>query len=51
MEEHGVPVDHATIHRGVLNESRPLEAVFHRRQRPAWGRGQMDETSINVTGH
>lgn len=51
MEEHGVPVDHATIHRGVLSESRPLEAAFHRRQRPAWGSGQMDETSINVTGH
>jgi transposase-like protein len=50
MEEPGVPVDHATIPRGVLHESRSLEAACHRRQRPVGGRGQMDERSTNVTG-
>ena len=48
MEERGVAVDHATIQRGVVQDSPLLEAVFHRWKRSVWARWRMDETSIKV---
>ncbi len=48
MEERGVAVDHATIPRGVVQDSPLLEAVFHRWKRSVWARWRMDETSIKV---
>jgi putative transposase len=50
MEERGVPVDHATIQRWVVQYSPLLEAAFHRRKRPVWVSWRMDETSIKVKG-
>ncbi len=50
MEEHGVPIDHAMIQRWVVNYSPHLEEAFHRRKRPVWVSGRMDETSIKVKG-
>ena len=50
MEERGVPVDHATIQRWVM-QYRPLLAVaLHRHKRPVWSSGRMDETSLKVQG-
>jgi putative transposase len=48
MEERGVAVDHATIPRGVVQDSPLLAAVFHRWKRSVWARWRMDETSIKV---
>ena len=50
MEERGVSVDHATIHRWVLQYSPQLEAAFHRRKRPVGRSWRMDETYIRVKG-
>ena len=50
MEERGVEVDHAPIHRWVIKESPQLEEAFHRRKRPVWIRWRMDETYIKVKG-
>jgi len=50
MEERGVPIDHATIQRWVVQYSPQLEDAFHRRQRPVWVSWRMDETSIKVKG-
>ncbi len=50
MEERGVSVDHATIHRGVLKYSPQLEETFHHRKRPVWASWRMDETYIRVKG-
>ena len=50
MQERGVSVDHATIHRWVLKYSPPLEEAFHRRKRPVWISWRMDETYIKVKG-
>ena len=50
MEERGVEVDHSRINRWVLRYSPPLEETFHRRKRPVWISGRMDETSITVKG-
>jgi putative transposase len=50
MQERGVPVDHATIHRWVLNSSSPLEEAFHRRKRPMWRSWRLDETYRKVKG-
>src|SRR5215510_6635956 len=51
MEERGVELDHATIHRWVLKYTSLLEEAFHRHKRPVWRRWRMDETYIKVTGH
>jgi putative transposase len=51
MQERGVSVDHATIHRWVLKYSPQLEAAFHRRKRSVWTSWRLDETSIRVRGH
>jgi len=50
MEERGVEVDHATINRWVIKYSPQLEDAFHRRKRPVWVSGRMDETYIKVKG-
>ena len=43
-------VDHSTMNRWVIKYSPQLEEAFHRRQRPVWGSGRMDETYIKVKG-
>ena len=50
MEERGVELDHATIHRWVSKYSPLLEEAFHQRKRPVWGSWRMDETYIKVKG-
>jgi putative transposase len=50
MEERGVPVDHATIQRGVVKYSPLLEAALHRRKRSVWLSWRLDETDIKVKG-
>jgi putative transposase len=50
MEERGVSVDHATIHRWVLRYSPPLAEAFYHRKRPVGRRWRMDETYIRVKG-
>ena len=50
LEERGVPIDHATIQRWVVQYSPLLEAAFHRHKRPVWVSWRMDETSIKVKG-
>jgi putative transposase len=50
MEERGVELDHATIHRWVVKYSPLLEATFHARKRPVWCSWRMDETYIRVKG-
>src|SRR5256886_5176365 len=50
LEERGVPVDHATIQRWVVQYSPLLEAAFHRRKRSVWLSWRMDETYIKVKG-
>jgi transposase-like protein len=50
MQERGVAVDHATIHRWVLKYSPQLEAAFHCRKRPVWLSWRMDETYIKIKG-
>jgi putative transposase len=50
MEERGVSVDHATIHRWVLKYSPPLEEVFHHRKHLVGISWRMDETYIRVKG-
>jgi hypothetical protein len=50
VQGRGVSVDHAMVHRWVLQYSPQLEAVFHRRKRPAWLSWRMDETSLKVNG-
>jgi putative transposase len=44
MQEHGVFVDHVTVHRWVLKYSPQLEEAFHRPKRPVWLSWRMDET-------
>jgi putative transposase len=50
MEERGVELDHATIHRWVLKYSPQLEEEFHPRKRPVGRSWRMDETYIRVKG-
>src|SRR6266403_5707787 len=50
LEEHGVPIDHATIQRWVVKYSPQLEEALHRRKRPVWVSWRMDETYIKVKG-
>jgi putative transposase len=50
MQERGVSVDHATMHRWVLKYSPQLDAAFHRRKRPVCLSWRLDETYIRVRG-
>ena len=50
MQERGVFVDHATVHRWAIKMLPVLAAVFQRRKRPVGSSWRMDETYINVAG-
>jgi transposase-like protein len=50
MHEHGVFVDHTTIHRWALKILPVLAAAFRRRKRPVGGSWRMDETYVLVGG-
>ena len=50
MQERGVFVDHATVHRGALKILPILALVFRRRTRPVGTSWRMDETYIKVAG-
>ena len=50
MLERGVPGDHSTVNRWVIQYSPQLEEAFHRRKRPVWVSWRMDETYIKVKG-
>lgn len=50
MEERGVVVDHATIHRWAIKIVPVLAAVFRRCKRPVGTSWHMDETYIKVHG-
>src|SRR5450830_721225 len=50
MQERGVFVDHATVHRWAIKMLPMLAAVFRRRKRPVGRSWRMDETYIKVAG-
>ena len=50
MQERGVFVDHATVHRWAIKVLPVLAAVFRRRKRPVGRSWRMDETCIMVSG-
>ena len=50
IQERGIAVDHATIHRWVLRYTPQLEQAFRTRQRPVGPRWRLDETDIKVKG-
>ena len=50
MQERGVFVDHATVHRWAIKILPVLAAVFRRRKRPVGQSWRMDETYIRVAG-
>jgi putative transposase len=50
MQERGVSVDHATVHRWAMKILPVLAAVFRRRKRPVGTSWRMDETYIKVAG-
>ena len=50
MQERGVFVDHATVHRWAIKMVPVLAAVFRRRKHPVGKRWRMDETYIKVAG-
>jgi len=50
MQERGVGVDHATIHRWVHRYTPLLEQAFRRRKRLVGNSWRLDETYIKVKG-
>jgi|ERR1700677_2270799 hypothetical protein len=50
IEEHGVKVDHATLHRWVLKYVPLLEEEFQARKQPVGPGWRMDETCVRVRG-
>jgi putative transposase len=50
MQERGVFVDHATVHRWAIKMLPVLVAVFRRRKHPVGKSWRMDETYIRVAG-
>jgi transposase-like protein len=50
MQERGVFVDHATVHRWALKILPVLAAAFRRRQRPVGQSWRLDETYLKVAG-
>ena len=50
MQERGVFVDHATVHRWAIKMLPVLAVVFRRRKRPVGSSWRMDETYIKVAG-
>lgn len=45
-----MPIDPATLQRGVVQYRPLLAGVFHCRKRPVWVRWRLDETYIKVKG-
>jgi len=50
LEERGLPVDHATIQRWVVQDRPRLEAACQRRTRYVWVSWRMAETDMQVQG-
>ena len=50
LQERGIFVDHATVHRWALKIPPILALVFRRSKRPAGASWRMDETYIKVAG-
>jgi transposase-like protein len=50
MGEHGVEVDHSTLHRWVLKYVPALEKAFLARKRPVGGSWRLDETYVRIKG-
>ena len=50
MQERGVFVDHATVHRWALKILPVLAGTFRRRKRPVGSSWRMDETYVKVAG-
>src|SRR5262249_14565919 len=50
LEKRGVPIDHATIQRWVVQDSLQWEEALHRPKRAVWRSWRMAETSSKVTG-
>jgi putative transposase len=50
MQERGVFVDHAAMHRWTINMVPVLATVFRRRKHPVGKSWRMDETNIKVAG-
>ena len=50
MTECGVRLDHATIQRGVVQDSPLLEEALHRRTRPMLGFKAFEATQATLTG-
>jgi transposase-like protein len=50
MQERGVFVDHATVHRWALKRLPMLAAAFRRRQRPVGKSWRLDETYLKFAG-
>jgi transposase-like protein len=50
MGEQGVEVDHATLHRWVMNYVPALEQAFLARKRPVGGSWRLDETHVRGKG-
>ena len=50
MQERGVSVDHATVHRWALKILPVLAAIFRRRKRSVGRSWRMDETYVKVCG-
>jgi transposase-like protein len=50
MQERGVFVDHATVHRWAIKMVPVLAAIFRRRKHPVGKSWRMDETYIKVAG-
>jgi putative transposase len=50
MAEHGIHVDHSTVHRWVVHFAPLLLERFNRRKRPVTGKWHVDETYVRVRG-
>jgi putative transposase len=50
MAEHGIEVDHSTVHRWVIRLVPLFEKAFRKHQRPVGKSWRMDETYIKVRG-
>ncbi|WP_156429534.1 IS6 family transposase [Burkholderia sp. TSV86] len=50
MADHGMEVDHSTVHRWVIKLVPLFEKAFRQRKRPVGGSWRMDETYIRLRG-
>lgn len=48
MDEHGIILDHSTLHRWVIRLVPLLDKAFRRHKRPVGRRWRMDETYIKI---